>query len=242
MKFSIKKRIKAHDTGPGFTSDLKPLMMGFNDAVEAHSKKSGCGIEWLLGQLKVWVLHRIFIRIHKMPRIGEELTFVTWHKGHKGYKGFRDYEIWLGSEKIISAASSWLFLDLDRNKLMKIPKERSQCYTVETDHAVDYDIEQFIPVQKLDCKAYETITTRRSDFDPIGHVNNALYLDFLETAMARLLEPGYEIETIMIQFHKEISLNENQVQVGIKEEAGRFKFIIKSDTGIHAFGEFNIKR
>lgn len=242
MKCSINKTFGAYDTGPDFTLKLKPLMLGFNDVVEAHSKQSGCGIDVLLARKKAWVLHRMFIRIHDMPRMGDELRVVSWHKGSRGYKGFRDYEVCLDSKKMISASSSWLFLDLERNRLLKAPKESSDWYTVETDNATDYDIDEFIPVPKLNCEEYDAMTTRSSDLDPIGHVNNAVYLDFLETSINRKWGAGCSIDTVMIQFHKEITKDVAQISVGISQnEAGR-RFTIESDAGIHAFGDFTLKK
>lgn len=240
MKCAMEKSFAAYDAGPDCRVKLKPLMYGFQDVVAEHSKASACGIEWLLSQQKVWVMHRIYIHIRCRPVMGEPLTFVTWHKGDKGYRAFRDYEIWSGSEKQVSAASLWLFIDLEKNRILRVPKESREWYSIEMENALEVDMDRFEPVKKDAYPAFETMTLRSSDLDPIGHVNNAVYLDLLETAVDRRFCGRQKIETVMVQFHKEISQGIDKVQVGIQEDKERFKFDVVSDAGIHAFGDFTV--
>lgn len=249
MKCKMDRRFGVYDAGTDRAIGLKPLMFGFQDVVAEHSKEAGRGIDWLLGQKKAWVMHRMHIRIHQMPVMGEDLNFVTWHKGEKGFKAFRDYEVWCGVRKRISAASSWLFIDLARSKILRVPEESRDWYTVETKNALDEDIDYFRPVPKTPCRAVETMAVRSSDMDPIGHVNNAVYLDYLETAVDRRFAKewktgqkiGRKIKEVWIQFHKEISPRTPSVEVGIGEEKDQLQFTIMSEAGIHAFGEFTTK-
>ncbi|HCY85764.1 MAG TPA: hypothetical protein DHV36_11570 [Desulfobacteraceae bacterium] len=242
MKCKLEKAVDAYDAGPDRVLGLKPLMCRFQDVVAEHSKMSGCGLEWLLDQGRAWVMHRICIRIHQMPVLGETLTFVTWHRGEKGYKAFRDFEVWSGAQKRISASSLWLFMDLHNARILKVPRESRQWYTVETDTAMepgtDAGMDSFRPVPRTPLPEVDVMTIRRSDIDPIGHVNNAVYLDFLETAVGRLSSEPRKINRLMIQYHKEISGDIPKIRVGIAEENGRFDFTLASETGIHAFGEF----
>lgn len=241
MKCRLEKSFGAYDAGPDFRVKLKPLMFGFQDVTAAHSQVSGCGMEWLLAQKKAWVMHRFCLHFFQRPKLGEDLTFVTWHKGSRGYRAYRDYEIWCGSERRVSAASLWLFVDLEKNKILKVPQESSQWYTVETQNALDVDMDVFKPSTKLWCQAPEPMTLRTSDLDPIGHVNNGVYLDLLETGVDRYFDGKQTLGKVMIQFNKEITRETARVQVVIKEDRDHFKFNVVSDASIHAFGEFGIE-
>ncbi len=241
MKCRMKKEFAAYHTGPGGVLKLKSLILGFQDAVAQHSEKSGCGLQWLLKQNRAWVMHRMCIDIKRMPQLGEELTFITWHKGDKGYRAYRDYEVWSGSEKCVSAASLWLFIDLEKKKILKIPGESREWYTVETQNALACDIDAFRPVSKPDSTVIEPITIRSSDMDPIGHVNHAMYFDFLETAIMNNYGGQNCITSLMIQFHNEIAAGTPSVEAGIKRNGNRIDFNIISEKGIHAFGELFLK-
>ena len=240
MKCRMDRIFGIYDAGRDRAIGLRPLMCGFQDVVAEHSDRAGHGIDWLWGQKKAWVMHRMHIRIHQMPVMGEALKFFTWHKGEKGFKAFRDYEVWCGMRKRISATSAWLFMDLARARLLKVPKETGQWYPVEGKNAIDADIDSFRPVPKAPCEPGEAMAVRSSDVDPLGHVNNAVYLDYLETAVARRLGGRRKIREVWIQFHRQIPADIPTVRVGICEQDQQTAFTIMSGAGIHAFGEVEV--
>lgn len=241
MKCKMTTSFGAYHSGPDFKLNLKSLMSGFQDVVALHAETSGCGIHWLLSREKAWVMHRMVIHFFHRPETGRNLNFVTWHKGEKGYRAYRDYEVWCGSEKQVSAASLWLFIDLEKNKLIKVPKESRQWYGIDNENALNVDIDAFKPVKEIEHHTTESITIRSSDIDPIGHVNNAVYLDLLETAVDRYFSGGHRIEKVMIQFHKEITKDVTDIRVGISEDENTFRFDLASPAGIHAFGDFTVE-
>ncbi len=240
MKCTMDRIFGIYDAGSDRTLGLRPLMCGFQDVVALHSDRAGHGIDWLLGQKKAWVMHRMHIKIRQMPVMGEALKFFTWHKGKKGFKAFRDYEVWCGMRKRICAASSWLFMDLAKARIVKVPEETGQWFPTEAKNAIEADIDTFCPVPKAPWEPGDTIAVRSSDVDPIGHVNNSVYLDYLETAVARRFGGMLKIREVWIQFHKEISAGVASVRVGIGEDGECRSFTISSGAGIHAFGKVTV--
>ena len=125
-------------------------------------------------------------------------------------------------------------------KILKVPEEAAQWYTVETDRAMDMDIDEFHPNLKFEPEHSETVEIRPSDFDPLDHVNNALYLDFLENLVGRTYPDQKRIREVVIQFHNEISRQVGRVDIGIGQNSGLNEFKIFSPGCVHAAGTFRL--
>ena len=238
MKIEIEKKVGFYEVDSDFTLRFKSLSHFFQDATGAHSDWGGCGIRWLMGQGKAWVLYRTCIRAYRMPCLGDDLKILTWSRGGKGYRAHRDFEVLCKGEKIVSATSLWLFIDIENKKILKVPGEAAQWYTVETDQTLDMDIDGFQPNLKFDFELSETAEIRPSDLDPLCHVNNALYLDFLENLVHRAFNGKKKIQEVVIQFHNEIPKEVGRVEIGIRQKDGLNEFKIISPGCVHAAGTF----
>ena len=82
-----------------------------------------------------------------------------------------------------------------------------------------------------------TVTTRISDFDPNGHVNNAVYFDYLETALAADGDHGAAPRRFLIQYQKEIPQSVGTVTVGVGDGDTRRPFAVWGEGGRYAIGE-----
>ena len=81
------------------------------------------------------------------------------------------------------------------------------------------------------------VTTRLADIDTNGHVNNAVYADYLETALARR-EGGYpRLKSYKIQFNHEIPVTTGEVAVALNKEDPGWVFQISAGDMIFAGGE-----
>jgi len=162
----------------------------------------------------------------------------TWHRGIKGFKSYREYEIMAGNERVATAASSWLFLDLARRKVVKVPKETDTLYGVVSAMALGRDIEAWRPDKNLVPEESMEIITRRSDYDMLGHVNNAIYFDYLDTLLGNRLGDGFGVRTIAIQYNREIGRQVQRIRAGlVKGENGACAYTIFDDSGVYACGD-----
>jgi len=238
MKAEIQRKVGFYEVDAGFSLRFKSLLHFFQDLTGVHSDLGGCGIRWLMGQGRAWVLHRTCVRVHRTPCLGDELRILTWSRGSKGFRAYRDFEIYCRGEKIVSATSLWIFIDTEKKKILKVPEEAAQWYTIETDRAMDMDIDEFHPNLKFEPEHSETVEIRPSDFDPLDHVNNALYLDFLENLVGRTYPDQTRIREVVIQFHNEIPRQVGRVDIGIRQNNGSNEFKIFSPGCVHAAGTF----
>ncbi len=240
MKIDLEKRIGFFEVDSDFTLRPKILLNYFQEVAGVHSDRAGYDAQRLMNQGHAWVLHRIGIHIHRPPALGDALRVRTWHSGENRFRAYRDFEIMCGTEKLVSAISVWLFIDLNRKKILRIPEDIGKCYTVETSHTLDTDIDSWKSALDFYPEQVQVIATRPSDYDPLGHVNNALYFDYLETLISRFFPDAGKIRRIIIQFNKEVPTNVAEVEVGIRQEADRYVFKIFSNECVYAVGEFKL--
>jgi len=238
MKIEISRRVEYADVNPAFRLKLGVLFRYLQAAAVEHSERVGLGTQSLVSGGTVWVLNKIAAVIHRYPTYREDIRIETWHKGKKGIRAFRDFQVFSKEECLAEAASMWLYLDLNQKKLKKIPDEISDVYTVEPD-AVNIDVTAWNP-KPVSPNTELSITTRYSDFDPLGHVNNTVYFDFLETLAEKEFDGNTQIHSLKIQFQKEITENTAPVTLGIQTEGNGSRFKIFKDENIFAIGELQM--
>ncbi|MDH3566687.1 MAG: thioesterase, partial [Desulfobacteraceae bacterium] len=141
-------------------------------------------------------------------------------------------------ECLAEAASIWLYLDLDQRKLKRIPPKMDAAYTVEPD-ATNVDVDTWTP-RSVSADKELRITTRYSDFDPLGHVNNTIFFDFIETLSQKAFKGNTHIRHIKIQFQKEISGIAVPISLGIQTEGNGGRFKIFDHDNIFAIGELRM--
>ena len=99
---------------------------------------------------------------------------------------------------------------------MPVPKDAVEAYTTETDKVEGLHIESWRPHIKFSPSFATEITMRSSDFDPLGHVNSAVYFDYIETLLYSHFNDPPEVKTIMIQFAKEVGMGVQRINAGLE--------------------------
>lgn len=238
MKVTVTKRIGFYEIDSDYKLHLKPLLNVMQEAAATHSDRVGYSTADLLAEGRAWVLHRMVLQVHRPPALGDELSVTTWHKGSRGFRSYRDFEIFSGDEKLVSAASLWLLIDIRRKRILKVPPDVPERYGAEEIDGLEINIDQWKPDLGFEPDITVPVAVRPSDYDPLGHVNNALYFDYLETLMDKTLGQPRKKGRLGIEFNKEIAPGVDSVTAGLKTEAGGFIFKFASSDAVHAAGEF----
>lgn len=235
MKFELDHKITYFEIDPDFKAPLGVLVKLLQEAAVGHSETVGFGSRSLVESGQAWVLNKMAIDITRYPIYQEQLRVVTWHKGSRGFKSFRDYAVYCGDEKIAAVSCMWLFVDLARKRLIRIPAHADDAYTVEVEDVLSFDVDAWKPDYAFDPDFTVDITTRSTDLDPLGHVNNVIYFDYVETALSAYLQRPPRISKIRIQFNREINGSNRPITAGLKagDEGVLFK-IFDSDVAFAA--------
>ena len=123
-----------------------------------------------------WMLTRIRFHLDRPLKWGEELTIHTWHRGGRSAIMYRDFDLYVGEEKVGEAVSAWVLADVKSRKLLRLSSIR------ELEGTDGGELKKSLQLKKLPCPEELTETERRpmhySDTDINGHVNNTRYADF----------------------------------------------------------------
>ena len=88
-----------------------------------HANLLGFGYNRLKQENQFWVLSRLQVKIVRRPEWTEEFQLETWSRGTDGFYGYRDFNFTDNEgNRIISATSSWLVLDADTKRIVRLTK------------------------------------------------------------------------------------------------------------------------
>jgi medium-chain acyl-[acyl-carrier-protein] hydrolase len=241
MKITLHKQVKYFEVDTHFKLKLGHLFKLLQEAAIEHSQKVGLGSKTLVDKGSVWILNRMQAEILRVPEYLEDLTVVTWHKGSKGYRAYRDFIVYAGDEKVALASSRWLYFDMQRKRIVRIPEETSAAYTTESEAAMDNQIDSWQAEPDFAPMVVKPISIRTSDYDPLGHVNNAVYFDYVETLAAHAFEAFTGLAHLTIEFKKELGQGVETVQAGLAEaQTGHVFKIFNRDT-VYAAGALSLR-
>jgi medium-chain acyl-[acyl-carrier-protein] hydrolase len=240
MKIRITKTIGFNEVDSRHRVRLKHLFNYLQEAAAAHSHQVGCGTDNLLKQGYAWVLNKVGLSVKHLPKLGEQIDIETWHKGSRGFRSYRDYQIRRGEEILAAASSLWLFIDVQKKKIIKPPADINARYTFETDNAIDLDLDSWRPTKTFQPQHTATITTRPSDFDPLGHANNAVYLDYLEVLLTRQIGEKEDLQHLMIQYLNEVPEDLPSVNADLGRTDDGYLFRISSNDALNAVGHLRM--
>lgn len=203
-KYTEKVKIFNHYTNYKGHLFAKTLCDLFNDTAEVQTEIYGVDVATLNAQGMTWMLHRLHIRLNKMPHRNEEVYIETWPSGIDRLFALRDYRMFReGGEELVRATSEWMYIDLNRRRPVRLSEK---VVAMSTGHSIP-------PLEMtplLDEKTFTmtpaggrhfTATFDNIDFN--GHVTQASYMrwitnvlpfDFLKDHLLLEVEVIYEHE------------------------------------------------
>ena len=179
MAFSYKHTviINSRDVDGHGHCRASALMGHLQEAATQASEIGGFGREALIQSHNAfWMLTRVWFRLERPLKWGEELTIHTWHRGGRGAVSHRDYDLYVNGAPVGEGIAAWVLADMTDHHLIRLN---------EVDLLVGTDGGELCkkkvltkvrhPVQLTDV---EVRPMRYSDTDINNHVNNTRYADF----------------------------------------------------------------
>lgn len=237
MKIKFTHTINYFESGLDYKAKLPVLFQQLQNAAVFHSEKAGYRMDSLIQSGQGWVLNKMDMRVFRYPEYKNTIEIVTWSRNIKGVKAKREFLVYADGEKLISASSIWVFVDSIRMKIIKAPEEMESHYTSEPEVALNENLDQWRANKYLTAEFQNRISTRISDYDAMGHINNTVYIDFLETAVNREIGKSTRISEVKIQYFKELNPTKLWVNVGFQKSEDRYFFAISDDQDLNAAGE-----
>lgn len=150
-----------------------------------------------------WMAYDTNIEYLKPLKYGDTLTIRTWVKDFRRVRSLRYYELFNGETLVARATTDWVLINVDKQIPVSIPPEVVTAYS-EGESPIVEGIKRVLPIVPQPETGVFKLRRRVEwrDIDPVGHVNNAVYLAYVTDcgmqiaraygwSMNRLKDMGY---------------------------------------------------
>jgi acyl-ACP thioesterase len=155
----------------------------------------------------VWVIRRLVIELAetRAPRLRDEVTLVTWCSGTGPRWAERRTDLECNGEVVVRAAALWVFVDHETGRPIPLGEDFEAVYAEAAGgRRVGQRLRHGPPPANAPATPWPL---RITDFDVLGHVNNAAYWAPVEETLAGLA-PGWRIARAEVEFRGGIDRNE----------------------------------
>jgi acyl-ACP thioesterase len=181
-------RVRFDEAGPDGNLRASGYLRFAQDLAWLHSESAGFGRDWYEDHGLTWLVRAIELDIEADVGNGIELTVSTQVIGFRRVWARRRSEFLLpGTGRPLAVAfTDWVLLN-ERGRPVRPP--------VGFLDAFEADATPFKPMrvdlsEPVDTASNTEFLPRRSELDPMGHVNNAAYVDYLDELFAAGTSPG----------------------------------------------------
>lgn len=152
------------------------------------SADAGFGVEWYAAHHSIWVIHALTIEHLRPIHYLDELAITTWVSDIQRVRSHREYLAHDAKTNEIVACGRAYWAHLDSQTLMpaRIPSDITEFFRPNGISAMARLKPRAYPLAARSAPSDFCVTRRvqRYEADGMQHVNNAIYLDWLEEALA----------------------------------------------------------
>ncbi|MBD7916237.1 acyl-[acyl-carrier-protein] thioesterase [Clostridium sp. Sa3CUN1] len=232
MGKSYEKEYELHyyDVDKNLKANMSMIINILSDIGTKQSEELGSGMESLIENNMTWVFYNYHVKIVRNPMYKEKLTVKTEPVGFKKFYALRNYEIKDSNGNVIVTANAiFLLINLEKRRMMRIPKEQYDVYGVEGDIKEEFKIPRLETITEY--KYEDTFKVRYSDIDSNQHVNNTKYIDWAIETLPEEIVDNYTLDEIKVTFEKECKYGETvRVLTDVREEDEAIVTIHKIET------------
>lgn len=159
------------------------------DLAWIHSESAGFGRDWYSSRGLTWLARSVELEVLADVEYGAQLEVTTEVIGFRRVWARRRSEFRRhGAERVVAAAmTDWVLLNA-RGVPVRPPDEIIDAFPVEV--ASFRPIRVVLPAAGASGAHSRQFAPRLSELDPLGHVNNASYLDYVEEHLAEIDQRG----------------------------------------------------
>lgn len=203
MIYQFESRVRYSEVDRNQMLTLNAVINYFQDCSTFHSEEIGLGIGNLAGKHRAWVLSSWQIVLDRTPGFGEKITVQTWPYDFKGFYGSRNFALLdSGGDRMVSANSLWVYMDLETGHPTKVSEEEVAGYVLEKKLEMDYASRK-VPIPK-ESMEMEPRSVLKYQLDTNNHVNNGQYV----LMASEFLPEGFEIYQMRAEYKKEALLHD----------------------------------
>lgn len=172
-------RVRFDEAGPDGAMRISSLLRYAQDIAWLHSERMGFDRGWYQERGLGWVVRGVELEVHQPVPLGQILRVTTAIVGHRRIWARRLVECRLADGRLAARVTTdWVLID-GRSRIVRIPADFGVAFP---NPELDTDILR-VAVPGGEPFHSESIRVRLRDLDPLAHVNNAVYVDWLDEAL-----------------------------------------------------------
>jgi len=174
-------RVRFDEAGPDGRIRTAALLRYAQDVAWRHSEDLGFDRRWYTERGRWWVVRALELEVLAPISMGRTLRLSTAVIGHRRIWARRLGECRLADGTLAAVVTTdWVILD-DRGRLVRIPDDFGLSFS---NPELEGEILRVGQPEPPENALRLEIRVRPQDLDPMGHVNNAVYLDWIEELLA----------------------------------------------------------
>jgi len=174
-------RVRFDECGADGAVRTSSYLRYMQDAASVHSSMAGYTREWYREQGIFWLVRHVRIRVLSPSRYGDIVGVSTEVVGFRRIWARRHSDVRDESGRLVAEADvDWVLTDA-RGRPMRIPEEISRRFAARLQEG--YEPGAVRPLTAPTGAHRRERTVERSELDPLGHLNNAAYVDHLEAGL-----------------------------------------------------------
>lgn len=172
-------RVRFDEAGPDGAMRISSLLRYAQDIAWLHSDRLGFDRGWYQARGFGWVVRGVQLEVHQPVPLGHILRVTTAIVGHRRIWARRLVECHLADGRLAARVTTdWVLID-GRNRIVRIPADFGVAFV---NPELDSEILR-VPAPGGEPFHSEPFLVRMRDLDPLAHVNNAVYVDWLDEAL-----------------------------------------------------------
>ena len=181
-EFTARRRVRLGDATPNGRLRLDSIARYLQDVSNDDTRDA----QW--SDPHWWVVRRTVIDVHEFPQYLEEINLITWCGGLGSHWAERRTQITsLDGRVLVDAAALWVHVDKETLQPSRVPEDVVELLTTSSGGR---SVGARLLLRQKDFAANATIVPlawvlRFSDFDAVGHMNNAAYWEMVEEHLAQ---------------------------------------------------------
>jgi len=173
-------RVRFDEAGPDGLLRTSGLLRYAQDVAWRHSEDLGFDRHWYVERGRWWVVRAVDLEVLAAIPMGRTLRTATAVIGHRRIWARRLGESRFADGALVATVrTDWVLLD-ERGRVVRIPADFGLSFSAP--ETSDDILRVRLPPEPAGSARVE-LTVRPRDLDPMGHVNNAVYLDWIEGAL-----------------------------------------------------------
>ncbi|MGQ0570972.1 MAG: acyl-ACP thioesterase domain-containing protein [Armatimonadota bacterium] len=186
--FSQTFHVRYDECGVGGALRASVHLRLFQELAFAHSAALGFPLSWYEQHRLFWLVRRVQLVVRAPAQYGQALIYTTRVLGARRVLARRLNTVRRSEDgaDIATAIVDWILTE-DGVAPTRIPDEISTAFPALMRRVTPIPLEEHRPPSGV---AETPLWVRASDVDPMGHANNAVYLDLLDDAIVRAGGPG----------------------------------------------------